>query len=71
MNVKSTGTAPLGFGTAKRVALFFDISVERVRRMAATGAWPAYCVGGRRLFDLDELVRLVKQPSANDKRISD
>ena len=71
MNAKSTGSAPLGFGTAKKVALFFDISVEKVRRMAATGAWPTYCVGGRRLFDLDELVRLVKQPTANDKRNGD
>jgi hypothetical protein len=54
---------PLGFRSAKKVAAFFDLSERTVRAKAATGEWPTYRVGGRRLFDLNELVALVK--SAN------
>ena len=50
----------LGFGSARKVAEFFDVSERLVRDRAASGAWPSYCVGGRRVFDLDELVALVK-----------
>jgi hypothetical protein len=64
MSATSEGTPRLGFGGTRRVAAFFDLSVEQVRRLAATGLWPTYCVGGRRLFDLDELVRLVKASAA-------
>jgi excisionase family DNA binding protein len=55
-------TAPqrLGFRGTKQVAEFFGISERKVRDLAATGGWPTYCIGGRRLFDLDELVQLVK-----------
>ena len=56
--------ARLGFGPAKRGAEFFGISESLVRERAARGEWPSYCIGGRRVFDLDELVALVKKPAA-------
>ena len=54
-------TSKLGFAESRRVAEFFGISVDRVRKLAATGMWPAYCVGGRRLFDMDEIRRIVRE----------
>jgi hypothetical protein len=51
---------PLGFRSAKKVADFFDLSERTVRAKAATGEWPTYRVGGRRLFDLDELIHVIK-----------
>lgn len=57
----------LGFRPAKQVAAFFGLSESKVRELAASGAWPTYCVGGRRLFGLDELVRLVRQSRTASK----
>ena len=51
----------LGFMPAKKVAEFFSVSESTVRKKASTGEWPSYCIGGRRLFDLDELIRIIKQ----------
>lgn len=55
----------LGFRSAKATAAFFGLSESKVRELAASGEWPTYCVGNRRLFDLDELVRLVKSQTEN------
>lgn len=59
---KAKESRRLGFAPAKQAAEFFGISTEKVRRLAATRTWPSYCIGGRRVFDLDELVRIVKGP---------
>jgi hypothetical protein len=53
-------TRQLGFASARKVAEHLDISERTVRAKGATGEWPSYCVGGRRLFDLDEIIALVK-----------
>jgi hypothetical protein len=57
----------LGFRGTKQVAQFFSLSESTVRQLAARGEWPTYCVRGRRLFDLDELVRIVKKGVTHGK----
>ncbi len=56
----ATAVVKTGFAAAKKVATFFDISERTVREKAATGQWPSYLIGGRRVFDLDELIGIVK-----------
>jgi hypothetical protein len=58
----------LGFASARKVAGFFDLSDRFVREKAATGEWPSYLIGGRRLFDLDELVEKVKSAREQGRR---
>jgi excisionase family DNA binding protein len=62
-----TVAARLGFRGTKQVAQFFGLSESTVRQLATRGEWPTYCIGGRRLFDLDELVRLVKKGGDDGK----
>ena len=57
----------IGFGSARKVAEFFDVSESKVRDLAAKGEWPSYCIGGRRLFDLDELVGIVRDSRQGDR----
>jgi hypothetical protein len=52
---------PLGFGTEKQVGEFFGIPLTEVRQHAASGEWPFYVIGGRRCFDVDDLLRIVAQ----------
>ena len=50
-----------GFASTRQAAEFFGLSESKVRELAATGEWPSYCIGARRLFDLAEIIRIVKQ----------
>jgi hypothetical protein len=52
------------FGSAREAADLFEVSERLVRDRVAKGIWPSYCIGGRRVFDLDELVPLVKAGSS-------
>ena len=72
-----------GLLPARDVARFFGVSERLVRDRAAKGEWPSYSIGGRRVFDLDELVALVKRrqtrtdppsaasPDAHEKQTQD
>ena len=57
-------TVRLGFGGARDVAELFGLSERTVRAKVRSHEWPSYCIGGRRVFDLDELVQLVKKSPA-------
>lgn len=57
----------LGFRSAREVADFFGVSERLTRANAANGIWPSYRIGGRRVFDLDELVELVKGGKADGR----
>ena len=54
---------PLGFGDIKQTAEFFGISQTEVRRRGASGRWPSYIIGGRRVFDVDAVLELLAKES--------
>ena len=55
---------PLGFGTEKQIAEFFGLPISEVRELARRGLWPHYTIGGRRVFDADELLRMLAEREA-------
>ena len=55
----ATAKRRLGFGGLHQTAEFFGIPPSEVRGRAASGEWPSYVVGGRRVFDLDAIVDLL------------
>jgi len=58
---------PLGFGDTKQVAEFFGVTEEEVTQLALTGEWPSYVLSGRRVFDVDYLVKsLVRAPGGEE-----
>ncbi|MCH8829725.1 MAG: hypothetical protein IID45_09130 [Planctomycetes bacterium] len=48
-----------GFGGVQQVADFFDLAIDEVNDKADAGEWPSYVIAGRRVFDVDELLRLL------------
>ena len=50
---------PYGFGGVDQVAEFLDLPVGEVASRAENGEWPSYVIAGRRVFDIDELLRLL------------
>ena len=50
---------PLGFANPTTLSEFLDIPLARVLDQANSGDWPTYEVAGRRLFDVDEILRLI------------
>ena len=49
---------PLGFGNTDQTAAFFRLPRREVVKRAESGEWPSYSIGGRRVFDLDEILDL-------------
>lgn len=49
------------FLTKTHAANYLDLSERQIDRMAAAGLITPFVVGGRRLFDRDELERAVRQ----------
>lgn len=54
---------PLGFGDTRQTAEFFGLRFNQVEKKAASGEWPSYLIGGKRVFDLDSLVENLARPS--------
>ena len=50
---------PYGFGGIAQLAEFLNLSEKEVRRKATSGEWPSYMIAGRRVFDIDELLKLL------------
>ena len=48
------------FASSRKLADFLDVSERHVRRQATGGDWPSYCIGGRRVFDVAEIIGIVK-----------
>ena len=51
----------LGFGTTKQTADFFGLTTTEVQNLTKNGQWRSWLIGGRRLFDLDEIVKQLAQ----------
>ena len=63
----ATAKRPLGFATTREAAEFFRLPQTEVTRRANSGEWPSWVIGGRRVFNLDELVeQLAKDPKASE-----
>jgi len=54
------------FLTIREAAELISFSVPAIKKMIAAGKIPCYKVGGKRLFDRDELIEWVK--SKRDQR---
>jgi len=52
---------PLGFGTTEQTADFFGLPTADVLQLTKSGRWRSWLVSGRRLFDLDEIVKQMAQ----------
>lgn len=52
----ATTKRPIGFGDTRQVAEFFGLKPAEVTRLAESGEWGHYCIGNRRVFDIDEIV---------------
>ena len=52
---------PFGFGGTDQVAEFFSIPKSTVSKKAKSGEWPSWVIGGKRVFNVDELVALLVQ----------
>jgi hypothetical protein len=50
---------PLGFAGLHQAAEFLGIPQCDLQRKATSGEWPSYVIGGRRVFDMDELIDLL------------
>jgi len=48
---------PLGFATTRETAEFFGLLSKEVTRLAQSGEWPSWVIAGKRVFDLDEVVK--------------
>ena len=61
----------LGFGTVNQTAKIFGVTRREVFRRAKTGEWSSWVIGGRRIYDLDEIVREFcdgeSEPDESDK----
>jgi len=57
---------PLGFGDIPQTAEFFGIARAEVSRLARSGEWPSYIISGRRVFDLDDLVKRLARQGSDD-----
>lgn len=55
----TTPTRKLGFGDTRQTADHFGLSEDIVVDKAERGEWPSWFVGGRRVFDLDEIVSIL------------
>ncbi len=47
---------PLGFADTRQTAEFFGLPQKEVTDRAESGDWPSWVIGGRRVFNLDQLV---------------
>ncbi|RIK74726.1 MAG: hypothetical protein DCC68_22515 [Planctomycetota bacterium] len=54
---------PIGFATVDQCADFFGLTQREVKQKAQSGDWPSYFIGDRRVFDMDELVKLLARHS--------
>lgn len=54
---------PLGFADTRQTAEFFGIPKTEVTQLAQSGTWPSWVIGGRRVFNLDELVESLAKDS--------
>jgi hypothetical protein len=51
----STKQTRLGFGDTRQTAQRFHVSLREATRRARSGEWPSWIIGGRRVFDLDQI----------------
>lgn len=54
---------PLGFGDTRQTAEFFGLRPAEIENKAASGEWPSYFIGGKRVFDLDAIVETLAKAS--------
>ena len=59
---------PHGFGGIPQLAEFLSMPEKDVRRKATTGEWPSYMIGGRRVFDIDEVLKLLVSKPVEETR---
>lgn len=57
---------PIGFGGVEQVAEFLGIEPAEVQKRAEYGQWPHYVIGGKRVFNVDELLREIVQAGPDD-----
>ena len=50
---------PLGFAGVEQTAEFFGVPKQIVREKANSGEWPSYVISGSRVFNIDELLKLL------------
>ena len=50
---------PLGFANPTTLSEFLDVPLAHVIDQGDSGAWPVYEVAGRKVFDVDEVLRLI------------
>jgi hypothetical protein len=60
-------TKPLGFGDTKQTAEFFGLPQKEILRKAQNGEWPSWVISGRRVFDLDAIVKTLAKPPAEPR----
>ncbi len=53
----------LGWGDEKETAEFFGLSMVELRHLADSGEWPFYTIQKRRIFNIDDIVRILAQVS--------
>ena len=58
-----TQSKQLGWGTEKQIAEFFGLTKAEVRQLSDSGEWPFVTVYGKRLFNVDELIRILAKQS--------
>lgn len=65
-----TARRPFGFGDESQVAQFFGLPRREVKERASSGQWRSYIIGGRRVFNIDELVdSLTREIGGRDEHI--
>ena len=53
-----------GLISAVQLAERLGVSVFTIRRQAKIGRFPCYVVGGRRKFDISEILNLIRLPAS-------
>jgi hypothetical protein len=63
INILGCDRQSKGFGGVRQTAQSFGVIVAEVRRRAQSGEWPSWVIGGKRVFDLDEIATIeARQP---------
>jgi len=60
---------PFGFGDTRQTAEFFGLRYAEIQKRAASGKWPSYFIGGKRVFDLDAIVEILARPPTAPERL--
>ena len=62
-----TKNRPIGFGDIRQAADFFGIPYRDVEKLATRGEWPSYVIGGKRVFNFDEVIDQLVEASSESR----